>query len=134
MQEKRLFHPGIVRDDGGKAELIGQECAKCGAHFFPPRDFCPHCLSDELREYPFGPYGELYAATITRAPLEHFDPPHAHGIVRFPEAQVSAVSPIDDENGMPQPGDAVEMFMAPLWTDDQGEVWGYKCRKRTVEK
>jgi uncharacterized OB-fold protein len=51
--------------DGCKAhELRIPKCQQCGALFFPPQGFCPHCLSDKIGYQKASGKGQVYSMSI----------------------------------------------------------------------
>jgi len=40
------------------------QCRKCGKFHAPPRDFCPHCLSDDLKWTAVSGKGEVYSYAV----------------------------------------------------------------------
>ncbi len=130
-REYRLFVPGIVKKTEEGAVLTGSLCRICGKKTFPPTEFCPNCLSEDLEEWELSGTGTLYTYTITRLDGEHFPAPYPHGIIRIPEDEVSLVAPlIVDEGSEPRIGDTMEPVFERLWTDEDGtEIYGYKYRK-----
>ena len=131
MSEKKFFMDGVVREKTDGPVLLANRCAACDQVYFPKVEFCPRCLSERLEERELSRRGRLHAYTVTRVPMERFDPPHPHGIVLLPDDRVSILTPLVLEEGEElQSGAEMEVVVAPLWRDDDGaEVFGYKFRK-----
>ena len=113
------------------AFCLGNACADCDKVYFPRVDFCPRCYAGDLEERELSRKGTLHAFSITRVPLEHFDPPHALGIVLLPDDKVSVLAPlvIGDSEGF-EIGAKMELVVAPLWRNEEGgDVYGYKFAK-----
>ena len=55
-------------------KFLLQKCQKCGEIFFPPRVFCPECLSENLEHIESKGTGTLYAFTEMYVPMLGFDP------------------------------------------------------------
>ena len=55
-------------------QLHIQRCQQCEQFFFPPRDFCPHCLSSEVAWTPVSGRGTVYSwVTMHRAYTPAFE-------------------------------------------------------------
>lgn len=63
--------------------LRGTQCRRCGFNMLGSRRFCSACMSDELAEVQFGPYGTLYAFTVLHVSAV-FSEPQAMGYVDLP--------------------------------------------------
>jgi uncharacterized protein len=128
MSEKKFFMDGVLAEKDDGPVLLGSVCGKCGTVHFPRVDLCPRCLSSELHERELSRKGKLHAWTITRVPLDRFDPPHPLGIVLLPDDKVSVLAPLVLREGERfEIGDDMELAVAPLWLDEDGaEVYGYK--------
>jgi uncharacterized OB-fold protein len=112
--------------------LVGEECDKCGAKLFPPRDVCLECEAPAKELFTFTGLGEIYSyTTIYDAPagFEQYTP-YTVALVKLDEgplltAQLTDVDPDSVEIGLP-----VEMVTRKLRTDgEEGMiVYGYKVR------
>lgn len=72
--------------DGAKAgELRVQRCRTCDQTYFPPRPFCPGCLSDDIEVLTCSGRGTLYSYVINHRPHPCFDGPYAIAIVELEE-------------------------------------------------
>lgn len=65
-----------------KREFRTTKCKKCEKPFFPPRDFCPFCLGEELEWINMPEKGRLYAFTQQERSLR-FGKPDVIGIVEI---------------------------------------------------
>lgn len=128
------FRPGEleVRADG-TGNLLGSRCRTCGAHFFPVREACAGCLSQELETVPLSTEGVLYTYSIVRQSTPEFDVPYALGYVDFPEGvrimgQLSGVAFEDITIGMP-----MVLTLEPFGQDEEGNaLTGYRFQPREV--
>jgi len=122
------FRPGEleVRPDG-TGNLLGSLCRSCGAHFFPVREACSGCLSQDLETVAFSTHGTLYTYTVVRQSIPAFEVPYILGYVDFPEGvrimgQISGCEAEDLTIGMP-----MVMKLEPFGVDDEGTpVTGYR--------
>ena len=65
--------------------LVIQRCDGCGAHQFPPRPYCLHCLGPVAWVEASGS-GTLYSKTTIRIPIGgDVEPPYAVGLVELDE-------------------------------------------------
>jgi uncharacterized OB-fold protein len=124
------FRPGEleVRPDG-TGNLLGSRCRSCGAHFFPVREACSGCLSQDLETIKFSTEGTLYTYTVVRQSIPAFEVPYILGYVDFPEGvrimgQISGIEPEDITIGMP-----MALSIEPFGVDDEGNpTTGYRFR------
>ena len=113
-------------------QLVGEECQRCGAKIFPPRDVCPECTKPAYEPYAFSGRGEVYShTTVYNAPDGYEEyVPYAVALVKLEEgplvtAQLTDVSPEQVEIGMP-----VEMVTRKVreFGEDGTILYGYKFR------
>jgi uncharacterized protein len=62
-------------------------CESCGRPSFPPKPFCPHCWSKQVRWGPLSGRGRLYSQTVVHAAPAAFqgEVPYRVGIVDLDE-------------------------------------------------
>ncbi|MBI1973620.1 Zn-ribbon domain-containing OB-fold protein [Candidatus Micrarchaeota archaeon] len=90
-------------------QLLGNECATCGAVFFPPRALCSKCRrKGTLEDKKLGGLGEVFTFTAVRSPPEGFEHqiPYVLAIVKLKEGpfitgMVTDVEPQEVSIGMP---------------------------------
>ena len=71
---------------GTKAgELRLQRCNACQVTYFPPRPFCPQCISREVEVFKASGSATLYSYVINERPHPAFDGPYAIAIVQLEE-------------------------------------------------
>jgi len=66
-------------------ELRLQRCAACDAHYFPPRPFCPTCLSSDVTWEAVSGRGRLHTYVINHRAAPGFEPPYAIAVVELAE-------------------------------------------------
>ncbi len=121
-----------VRPDGS-GNLLGSLCRSCGAHFFPIREACAGCLSEDLETVRFATEGTLYTYTIVRQSTPAFEVPYALGYVDLPEGvrimgQITGVEFSDISIGMP-----MVLVLEPFGTSEAGDaLTGYRFRPADV--
>ena len=72
--------------DGCSAgELRLQRCPKCDAFYFPPRPFCPTCLSTDVEWQPVSGRATLHTYVINHRPAPGWDEPYAIAVVQLDE-------------------------------------------------
>ena len=124
------FRPGVLElDQAGRGHLIGSRCPSCGAHFFPARDVCPGCLTEDLKPVPLSGQGTLYTYTVVRQSAPEFRVPYLLGYVDLPEG----VRVLGVLLGLPEDqariGMTLSLVTRPVGTDEEGrEVIGYGFR------
>jgi uncharacterized OB-fold protein len=112
--------------------LVGEECDKCGAKLFPPRDVCPECSKPAKELYTFSGKGEVYSfSTVLNAPagFEEYAP-YTVALVKLDEGPMLTAQLTDLGEQEPEIGMPVEMVTRKLRTDgDKGVIlYGYKFR------
>jgi len=129
--------PQFWRLQNQNYQLVGEECKKCGAKIFPPRDVCPECSKPAYEPYTFSGRGEVYSHTTVYTAPEGYEEyvPYAVALVKLDEgpmvtAQLTDVSPDEVEIGMP-----VEMVTRKLreFGEDGIILYGYKFRPVLLE-
>lgn len=63
MVEARVSGPMILRNNPQMLRLEGEECEKCHAKIFPPRDICPECGEQGVPLYILNGHGDIYRAS-----------------------------------------------------------------------
>ena len=72
--------------EGIKAgELRLQRCKPCNKTYFPPRPFCPECLSDDVEVFTASGRATLYSYIINHRPHPAFDGPYSIALVELEE-------------------------------------------------
>src|SRR5437870_4909129 len=66
-------------------ELQLQRCTRCDAFYFPPRPFCPTCLSDEVVWERVSGRGTLHSYVINNRPAGGWSEPYAIAVVQLEE-------------------------------------------------
>ena len=72
--------------DGTKAgDLRLQRCSDCAQVYFPPRPFCPVCISKNVEVFSASGKASLYSYVINERPHPAFDGPYAIAVVELEE-------------------------------------------------
>lgn len=121
------FRPGVLElDPGGGGRLIGSRCPSCGAHFFPAREVCSGCLTEDLERVPLARQGTLYTYTVVRQSTPEFPVPYLLGYVDLPDGvrvlgRLSGLGEDEARIGM-----ALRLVTHSVGSDEEGhEVVGY---------
>ena len=115
------FRPRELELTGdAEGHLIGSRCGSCGAHYFPTREVCARCLSENMESVALSGRGVLYTFTVIRQSTPAFEVPYILGYVDLPEGvrvmgQISGCAPEDLSIGM-----ELEMSVEPFTEDDEG--------------
>lgn len=73
-------------DGCAAGELRLQRCTACdGGHYFPPRPFCPRCLSDQVEWETVSGRGTLHTYVINHRAAPGFEPPYAIAVIQLDE-------------------------------------------------
>jgi hypothetical protein len=93
-----------------EGRLRVQRCARCGAHVFIPRPFCPECLSDALEWVDSSGRGRVYSFTVIHRPQRpEYEVPYAVAIVELEEGWHMLSNLVDCEAEEVEIGMAVEV-------------------------
>jgi uncharacterized OB-fold protein len=129
------FRPGELEvHSDGTGSLLGSRCRVCGAHFFPVREACSGCLSDDLETVSFSTRGTLYTYSVVHQSTPAFEVPYVLGYVDFPEGvrimgQITGGEIEDVHIGM-----ALELTLEPWGEDEEGNTLiGYRFRPAEVD-
>lgn len=66
-------------------QLCLPRCQPCDRFFFPPRPFCPACLSDDVVWEAASGRGRLHTYVINHRAAPGFEPPYAIAVVELDE-------------------------------------------------
>ena len=66
-------------------ELRLQRCKPCDAVYFPPRPFCPNCLSDDVAWETLSGRATLHTYVINNRPPPQWGEPYAIAVVELEE-------------------------------------------------
>jgi uncharacterized OB-fold protein len=72
-------------DGCAEGELRLQRCRPCDAAYFPPRPFCPRCLSDDVAWERASGRATLHTYVINHRAAPGFDPGYAIAVVQLDE-------------------------------------------------
>jgi uncharacterized OB-fold protein len=72
-------------DGCAAGELRLQRCRPCDAFYFPPRAFCPRCLSDDVAWEATSGRGTLHTYVINHRAAPGFEPGYAIAVVELDE-------------------------------------------------
>jgi uncharacterized OB-fold protein len=95
--------------EGTKAgELRLQRCDACSHTYFPPRPFCPVCMSRKVSVFPASGKATLYSYVINHRPAAPgFTPPYAIAVVTLEEGPRMMTNIVD----CPQTPEALALDM-----------------------
>lgn len=72
--------------DGCAAGVLRlQRCQPCQEFYFPPRPFCPQCLSTDVQWQDASGRGTLHTYIINHRPAPGFEAPYAIAVVQLEE-------------------------------------------------
>jgi uncharacterized OB-fold protein len=95
-------------DGCAAGELRLQRCTHCDAFYFPPRPFCPDCLSGEVVWEALSGRGTLHTYVINHRAAPGFEAPYAIAVVQLDEGPRLMSNIV----GVPQTPEALELDMA----------------------
>lgn len=102
-------------DGTAAGELRLPRCVSCDRHYFPPRPFCPDCLSDDVVWEPVSGRGTLHTYVINHRAAPGFEAPYAIAVVQLEEGPRMMSNIV----GVEQTPDALELDMALEVTFEQ---------------
>lgn len=99
------------RQQTSNLKLIGSQCPKCGALFFPERIRCPNCASNDFVEFRFSGDGKVMThSTALEAPLGFEEQiPYISAIIQLNEGPLVAAMLTDLDDDEVKPGMEVTM-------------------------
>lgn len=130
MSEQVPVQAGVFRTGAdGSPHLVGGRCRTCQRPHFPVLTTCPWCSADEVDEVELSAAGTLWGWTAVTAPPPGYqgEVPFGFGVVELPEGLRVVTRLTESDPGRLAFGDAVELAIVPLHTDDGREVvtWAF---------
>lgn len=121
------FRPhDLVIEPDGSGYLQGSRCPTCGAHYFPTREVCAGCLTEDLEVVPLPTRGTLYTYTVVHQSTPGFETPYVLGYVDLP-GPVRVLGQLDVDPSRVRIGMEVELKIVPWGTDGEGRpLLGYR--------
>lgn len=128
---------GLFVETTDGPRLTGSRCATCNTPYFPKSPIChnPKCSESKIEDAFFGPHGTLWSLAVQNypppAPTRYDEPyePYAMGVVDLREGlRVVGRIHTDDPDNV-KVGCDVEMILAPLCTEENGDeliAWQFK--------
>jgi len=131
MSEQVPVQAGLFRTGAdGAPHLVGGRCRVCGRHHFPLFSTCPWCSAEDVEEAALSATGTLWGWTaVTAAPPGYRgEVPFGFGVVELPEGLRVVTRLTESDPGQLTFGDAMELAVVPLHTDDEGRevvTWAF---------
>ncbi len=108
---------------GRKTWLAGCECGACGRKFFPKRDFCTECGSqDAMRDARIEGPGKLYSHSIIHIAPKTFKVPYAVGYVDLPGDVRVLGQIVEWDDGPLEQGMEMQIGYASIAEEPDGSV------------
>jgi uncharacterized OB-fold protein len=74
-----------------EGRLVTTSCARCGSVDWPPRGFCPRCISDEFAWVELPREGTIHGFTVQETGMPHgFETPRVFAIVNVGPVRIFA--------------------------------------------
>lgn len=106
-------------DGCAAGELRLQRCTHCDRHYFPPRPFCPVCLSSDVTVEAVSGRATLHSYVINHRAAPGFEAPYAIAVVELDEGPRMMSSIV----GVDQTPEALHLDMALEVTfEERGDV------------
>lgn len=129
-----LVWEGIFKfpsQEGDPIRLLGVQCKSCGKVFFPKREICPNCFTDNtMVDYALSTEGKIYSYTVVHYPTPlGIEVPYAFGFVDLPQDDVRVLSLFTEWESLKIDMD-VRLTVEKLYKDkdDGKEIIGYKFK------
>ncbi len=120
------------RKQPSRYNLIGVQCSKCKALYFPPRELCKKCKSTKLTPYKFKGAGEVVTYTVIRVAPTGFEmlAPYALAIIQLEEGPRLTAQIADCDPEKVSIGDKVQLAFRRISEDGKtGAIYyGYKFK------
>ncbi len=127
--------PRFWRRQPSRYNLVGMQCTKCKALYFPPRELCKKCKSTKLTPYKFKGNGKIVTYTVIRVPPTGFEllVPYVLAIVQLDEGPRLTAQIADCDPEKVSIGDKVQLVFRKISEDGKtGAIYyGYKFIKST---
>jgi uncharacterized OB-fold protein len=108
----------------GSPYLVGGKCRACKHTFFPIREFCPACLSDEFDENPLSTKGIIYSCAKVVAPPAGFVGPYVLGYADFSDHRIFGMIVGDN----PKIGSVVELEIGQIRETEEAIYKSYRFK------
>ncbi len=123
--------PRYWREEKPRYRLIGEECAKCGARFYPKMPVCT-CGSTEFKPYKLAETGKVKGWTVVRnAPIGYEKyTPYVVALIELEDGIQIVSQIVDVEPEAVKAGMKVEYAFRKVTEDGQAGLlmYGYKFR------
>ena len=125
------FRPGDLEiGPNGAGHLVGSRCGACEAHYYPRREVCARCTSENMESVALSTTGTLYTYTVIHQSTPDFTVPYVLGYVDLPEGVRVLGQVVLDEQADVRIGMLLAMSVEPFGEDDTGNpVYGYRFRE-----
>ncbi|MBI2859147.1 MAG: hypothetical protein HYX90_08720 [Chloroflexi bacterium] len=120
----------IPKSPSETAQLIGTECPKCGALFFPKKLVCLSCGSRELVERLLSPRGKIHSYTVSWRGQDYsfVKPPYGLVLAWLPEG-LAVEGVVTEGLESLAIGKEVRLVIEKVSEDEDGnDVMGHKFR------
>ncbi|GGN62095.1 hypothetical protein GCM10011579_028920 [Streptomyces albiflavescens] len=113
----------ITHQHGTRTTLTITVCHACSARWFPPREVCSTCASDDVENIESEPQGVVYASTVVRVAPPGFQAPFVLAYIDISGVRVLAHSPSSDQALTPDT--PVRLTVAPIARTAEGQLVSY---------
>ncbi|MEV6227432.1 OB-fold domain-containing protein [Saccharopolyspora shandongensis] len=111
-----------IRRDGDLVALTISRCRSCNSSWFPPREICSTCASDNVEQTVSANHGTAYASTVVRIGPTAFEPPYVLAYVDI--SGVRVLAHVDADEAL-VPGARVELRVGKIGSDKNGAFSSY---------
>jgi uncharacterized OB-fold protein len=110
--------------------LEANTCKKCGIKYFPPRQVCSECHSQEFEKSKLAETGKILTYTVIHTPPQPFvdQAPYAIGIVELDDKVKLTGQIVDCDFDKIESGQRVRLEFRKIFTEGEAGViyYGYK--------
>jgi uncharacterized OB-fold protein len=124
MEEKmrKMIGGDWIAQEGHTTALKISACRRCDARWFPPREVCSTCASDDLEQTTTGDRGVAYASTVVRVGAPPFQVPYVLSYVDIDGVRL--LTHFDDDHA-PAPGTPVRLTTGRIGSEGDTELWSH---------
>lgn len=112
-----------THQDAERTTLTVTVCHSCSARWFPPREACSTCASDDVENVESDTRGRVYASTVVRIAPRGFQAPYVLAYVDIGGVRILAHSPTSED--ALDPDTPVRLTVARIADGDEGPLMSY---------
>lgn len=125
-KQQRIYGEQWMTQEAETVSLLVSECQACGSNWFPQKEICPDCFSDDYRVKRLEGQGTIYSYTTLTVTSKEFQAPLTIAYIDYP-GNVRVCGQIDGDGAAI--GKNVNVILGKIAEDKDGtDVISYKFR------